>query len=133
MPVPESWIREIPGADATSPEHIYEASLRLVAAGLSVIPIDAYHGSKSPDVQRLPRANDWHNGQARKSWSIYTIRRPKHEELSRWYSQGGQYGLAVVGGTVSGGTYGFGLEVIDIDTADLAKPWIDRVEQKAPG
>src|SRR5437870_2802150 len=48
---PASWIADDPDADATSPQAVYEAALRYVDRGLSVIPVDAYSGDKSPDPQ----------------------------------------------------------------------------------
>jgi hypothetical protein len=133
IPLPEAWARANPAEEATSPEHVYEASRRLVEAGLSVIPIEAYEGSKSPDSRRLPHPHDPISGKRRPSWSAFKMRRPSADELRRWYEAGGPYGLAVLGGAVSGGAYRLGLEVIDIDTADLAQPWIAAVEQQVPG
>jgi putative DNA primase/helicase len=132
-PLPEAWTRPVPGEEETSREHVHQASQQLVAAGLSVIPIEAYEGSKSPDTYRLPLAHDPVDHRRKPSWSAYQIRRPTTEELRRWYERKGSYGLAVLGGTVSGGLYGIGLEIIDIDTADLAKPWMEAVEREAPG
>src|SRR6516162_9658960 len=97
-----------------SREHIYEASQKLVDAGLSIIPIDAYEGSKSPDNLRLPYPHDPITGKPKASWAPYQIRRASRDELRKWYEREGAYGLAVVGGTVSGGAYGIGLEVIDL-------------------
>jgi putative DNA primase/helicase len=132
-PLPEVWSRPIAGEESTTREHVYEASQRLVKAGFSVIPIEAYEGTKGPDSYRLPRPHDRVNNKPRPSWSIYKFRRPNAAELRHWYSMPGDYGLAVIGGAVSGGKYGLGLEVIDIDTADLTQPWIDEVEREAPG
>jgi hypothetical protein len=131
--LPAAWSRPIEGEELTSPEHVYEAGRRLVDAGLSVIPIEAYEGSKSPDNLRLPHPHDAVSGKPKPSWSVFKIRRPNPNELRRWRETDGPYGLAVLGGAVSGGRYGLGLEVIDIDTADLAQPWIEAVEKRAPG
>jgi hypothetical protein len=100
---------------------------------LSVIPIEAYEGTKAPDTLRLPHPHDPITGRIRPSWSIFQIRRPTSAELQHWCNLGGSYGLAVVGGTVSGGQRGLGLEVIDFDTADLVGPWTDLVEKQIPG
>jgi hypothetical protein len=127
-PIPLSWSEPIPGEEFTTREHVYEASERLVQAGLSIIPIDAHEGTKAPDSSRLPCPHDRVTGKPRPSWSIYKLRRPTEAELGRWYEMDGLYGLAVIGGGVSGG-----LEVIDIDTVDLAQPWIEAVERVAPG
>jgi hypothetical protein len=132
-PLPAAWSRPIVGEEVTSSEHVYEAGRRLVEAGLSVIPIEAYEGSKSPDSLRLPHPYDAVSGKPRPSWSVFKIRRPNPDELRRWRETDGPYGLAVVGGAVSGGRYGLGLEVIDVDTAGLARPWIEAVERRAPG
>jgi putative DNA primase/helicase len=88
---------------------------------LSVIPIDAEDPSKSPDPRRL------------KSWKIYQLRLPRPDELLAWYERGGAFGLAVLGGTVSGSEKGCGLEIIDFDSFELAAPWIEAVETRAPG
>src|SRR6516165_10374263 len=95
-----------PDAETTSPEAVFAAATRYVAAGLSVIPIDAELGSKSPDVC---------------SWKIYQFRLPRVDELQEWYDRGRQFGLAVVAGAVSGGRRSCGLEVIDFDTIELAE------------
>jgi putative DNA primase/helicase len=50
-----------------------------------------------------------------------------------WYEIGGPFGLAVLGGPGSGGQKNHSLEIIDFDCLDLAAPWIDQVEQRAPG
>ena len=131
--LPVVWGRPIKGEESTSPVHVYEASRRLVEAGLSVIPIEAYEGSKSPDNLRLPHHHDRVNGRLRPSWSVFKIRRPNSDELRRWHEMESPYGLAVLGGAVSGGQYGLGLEVIDFDMAELAEPWIASVENQAPG
>jgi hypothetical protein len=111
-PIPEAWTRAIPGEEVTTPDHVYEAGLVIVEARLSVIPIEAYEGSKSPDSLRLPHPHDPVTGRPRPSWSAYKIRRPSADELRRWREMDGAYGLAVIGDAVSGGQYGFGLEVI---------------------
>jgi putative DNA primase/helicase len=132
-PIPAAWFQPVPGEEATTPELVYQASLRLVAAGLSIIPIEACEGSKAPDPRFLPRHRDRFSGQLKPSWSVFCMRRPTQEELLSWFERGSRYGLAVVCGAVSGGECGYGLEVIDLDTADLAEPWMDAVEKQAPG
>jgi putative DNA primase/helicase len=130
---PVSWSQPVPGEEFTTREHVFEASQRLVIAGLSVIPVDACEGSKGPDSGRLLQALDPISQRPRPSWSVYKIRRPSRTELERWYSVERPYGLAVIGGAVSGGATGLGPEVIDIDTIELARPWMDAVGRKAPG
>src|SRR5262245_11825625 len=101
-PLPASWFQSLPGEELTTPDHVYEASLRLVEAGLSVIPIDAEMGSKKPDHRRLPRLVDPIAGKSKSIWKIFYLRPPTAEVLAKWHD-GGHYGLAVVGGAVSGG------------------------------
>src|SRR4051794_14347482 len=86
---PAAWIAEDPDAAATSPEAVYEAACRFVAAGLSCIPIDTDEASKAPDTKRVCR------------WKIYQLRLPRADELRAWYERGGSFGLAVLGGVVS--------------------------------
>src|SRR4051812_35264332 len=95
---PAAWTRSIPGEELTTSDHVFDASQRLVAAGLSVIPIEAYKGTKAPDSLRLPRPHDRFHGQPWPSWSAYKMRRPRTDELRRWFEIGGSYGLAVLGG-----------------------------------
>jgi putative DNA primase/helicase len=118
---PASWIAEEPGAQETSARAVYEAAQAYVESGLSVIPIDADQADKSPDPRRV------------KSWKIYQLRRPHPDELRAWYEPGGLFGLAVIGGVVSGGKNGCGLEIIDFDSFELAEPWITQVEARMPG
>jgi hypothetical protein len=118
---PACWIAEDPDAEATSPKSVYEAAQEYVASGLSVIPITAEEADKSPDSRRVS------------SWKIYQLRPPRPDELRVWYELGGLFGLAVLGGAVSGGKSGCGLEIIDFDTIELAAPWMEQVESRALG
>jgi hypothetical protein len=68
-----------------------------------------------------------------RSWKIYQLRPPRPDELRAWYELGGLFGLAVLGGAVSGSQRGCGLEIIDFDSAELAAPWTAQVEARAPG
>ncbi|MBM4070267.1 MAG: hypothetical protein FJ271_15125 [Planctomycetes bacterium] len=117
---PLAWLAVDPDALATSPEAVYEAAIKYIEAGLSVIPIDAQEPSKSPDPRRL------------RSWQVYQIRPPRLDEVRAWYERGGPFGLAVIGGGVSGKDRGHGLEIIDFDTLELAAPWIEKVEESIP-
>ncbi|HEY1601634.1 MAG TPA: bifunctional DNA primase/polymerase [Pirellulales bacterium] len=101
-----------------------------MAAGLSVIPVKA-DGTKAPAWQLLPQA--WNDVERRlkHSWKPFLERRPTSAEINAWYSDLGWatfYGIAVVGGAVSGG-----LEIIDLDTIDLVEPWARYVEERIPG
>jgi putative DNA primase/helicase len=118
---PAAWVADDPDAEATSPNAVYEAAQAYVASGLSVIPITADEADKSPDTRRVA------------AWKVYQLRPPRPDELRAWYELGGQFGLAVIGGAVSGGQRGCGVEIIDFDTVDLAEPWRAQVEARAPG
>src|SRR5262245_59131204 len=118
---PAAWIAEDPDAAATSPEAVYQAARRYLAAGLSCIPIDTDEASKSPDPRRL------------RAWKIYQLRLPREEELRGSYQRGGACGLAGLAGPESGGQNNHSLEILDFATIELAAPWIEQVEQQAPG
>lgn len=94
-------------------EEIHEAAKRLVAAGLSVIPIRV-DGSKAPAVN---------------SWKIFQSRQPFQQEIEGWFGKS-ELGIAVVCGTVSGN-----LEVFDFDddAITIFPFWCDLVESASPG
>jgi putative DNA primase/helicase len=92
-------------------EHpIRKAALEYIAAGFSVIPI-APDGSKGP---------------ATPQWKIYQNRKPSPYEITQLFR--GLVGIAVIGGGVSGG-----LELMDLETAEIVKLWMDLVEAACPG
>jgi Bifunctional DNA primase/polymerase, N-terminal len=113
-------------------EPVFQAAIRYVAAGLSVIPIAA-NGSKAPDWLRLPQHWDEATQRKKHSWKPYQIRPPQPGELAAWQQWSRPCGIAVVGGIVSGGNLGYGLEIIDIDNFQLAGPWMHAVESVCPG
>jgi putative DNA primase/helicase len=111
---------------------VYESARLYVAAGLSLIPILA-DGSKRPDWRHLgfcwdPARADW-----KPSWVTYQLRRPRLDELEKWFQAGRAAGLAVLGGAVSGGGPRLGLETIDCDNLGVFAPWAEEVERRAPG
>jgi Bifunctional DNA primase/polymerase, N-terminal len=83
---------------------------RLVASGLSVIPI-------RPDATKRPALD---------AWRPYQQRRPNAVALARWFRHG--EGLGVIGGAVSGQ-----LEILDFDAPELFAPWTALLEQRCPG
>jgi hypothetical protein len=90
---------------------LYSAAVRYVEVGLSVIPTDPK--TKAPVIP----------------WKDYQTRPPTIEELDSWFITKGYRGLGIVCGGVS-----VGLEILDFDyNAALFKPWIDLVEDEAPG
>lgn len=119
--IPAAWSEIDPDAMATTPDAVYQAAVRYVEAGLSVIPINAERPTKSPDPRRI------------RSWKIYQIRLPRLDELESWFGHGGLVGIAVIGGAVSGKEKGCGLEIVDFDSFELAAPWIENVEARSPG
>ena len=87
---------------------LFEAQ-RLVAAGLSVIPI-LPDGSKKPAV----------------AWKPYQTRLPTKAELVQWFHDETR-GMAAIGGAVSGC-----LEILDFDAQELVDPWSIMVETLVP-
>jgi hypothetical protein len=126
------WGFSTPDQEATCPASVIEAAWRYVQAGLSVIPVMA-DGTKAPDARRLPRYWDETEARFRATWKTFQVRRPRDAELVAWHETYGAFGLAVVGGEVSGGAPGHGLEVIDCDNIAVFAPWAEEVERRAPG
>lgn len=90
--------------NAATTETVYDLARRLVAAGISVIPIKC-DGDKKPVYK----------------WEAYQDRLPTEQELRSWF-RGMIRGIAAIGGSVSGG-----LECIDFDEAGLFAKWVDDV------
>jgi len=84
---------------------------RLVAAGLSVLPIKP-DGSKAPALA---------------TWKPYQSRQPTSDEVHHWFRDR-PLGLGIIGGSVSGS-----LEVLDFDAPETFAPWSMLVEDLAPG
>lgn len=109
---------------------VHRAALAYLEAGLSFIPISADQ-TKQPAFELLPKVPSENGGRPRGRWSIFRERQPAVKEVSRWFSDwssGCEYGLAIIGGRISGG-----LEIIDIDTIDLVEPWARAVQERCPG
>jgi hypothetical protein len=90
-------------------DHVLYTALKLVSAGLSVIPIGAH---KRPAIG---------------SWKDYQTRLPTPEEWIAWVASR-RCGLAIVLGAVSRNT-----EVIDMDDTSVLRPYYDLLEAVAPG
>jgi hypothetical protein len=111
-----------------SPADVYAAAKDYVASGFSLIPIRADY-TKWPAFEVLPRVPN-QAGQYKPSWNIFRKRLPTADELALWFlaDRPSPFGFAVVTGQMSGG-----LEVIDIDDAELIDAWRDLVKRQAPG
>jgi hypothetical protein len=116
----------------TAPEAILETARAYLAAGLSVIPIAA-DGTKAPHWQRLPRVWDAGERRYKHTWRGYQVFPATEADLQAWLQPGGEFGLGVVAGVVSGGRPRARLEVLDFDTFECFEPWVRRVEQRRPG
>src|SRR5207237_3361029 len=116
----------------TTLDAVQASALRYIDGGLSLLPIAA-DASKGPSWHRLPRAWDEKRGRYKPSWKLFQARRPTVDEVLTWCSYPDKFGLAVLGGAVSGGAPGYGLEIIDFDTAELFVPWAETVGRAAPG
>jgi putative DNA primase/helicase len=99
-----------PEEERTSMRDIRSEARRLVASGLSVIPI-------CPDGTKRPALD---------AWRPYQQVRPNAVTLATWFHHG--EGLAVIGGAVSGH-----LEILDFDAPELFAPWCAVVEQLCSG
>jgi putative DNA primase/helicase len=118
------------GRTPSSPtrQEVYRAATTYRSSGLSFIPIRA-DATKSPAFELLPRV--WNEEQSRycRPWGGYRGRRPTRGEVRAWYRDSlGEYGIAILGGAVSGG-----LEIIDCDSWDVAERWAELVDRAAPG
>ncbi|MCE5200821.1 MAG: phage/plasmid primase, P4 family [Armatimonadota bacterium] len=87
-------------------ESVYLTARRYANAGLSVIPIKT-DGSKAPAV----------------GWDIYKTQIADDRTLRGWFSLG-SYGIAIIGGAVSGN-----LERIDFDLPGSCKAWADLAKE----
>lgn len=79
---------------------VLQAARLYLSYGLAVIPVKA-DGSKSPP---------W-------KWQEFQERPPTRDEVDLWFGDG-EYGVAVLGGPVSGG-----LEILDFDNGESWKEW----------
>jgi hypothetical protein len=97
--------------DASKQAH--DAAQAYLAAGLSVIPVRT-DGSKAAAVK----------------WEPYCERLATDSELQKWYGNGKGYGVAVLGGKVSGN-----VEHTDFDyrAGSIYPAWCALVEERAPG
>jgi putative DNA primase/helicase len=88
------------------------AALFYLASGLSVIPIKR-DGSKAPSLS---------------TWKEYQLRKPTEAEIQEWFDNDLGYGIAILGGAVSGW-----LEIFDCDAPELFQTWRELVEKLSPG
>lgn len=92
---------------------ILDLARAYVAAGISVVPV-RLDGTKAAAI----------------AWKPYMEQMPTDAELCRWFDRAEPYGLALVGGDISGA-----LEQLDFDReADaIFASWRDLVEAECPG
>jgi bifunctional DNA primase/polymerase-like protein len=88
---------------------LFVAARRLVASGLSVVPV-RLDGSKAAAIP----------------WKPYQHRHPTPAELSQWLRY--PLGLAVIAGSVSGN-----VEILDFDAPEVFALWCAMVEEHCPG
>src|SRR4051812_31766109 len=110
-----------------TPKAVYRAARAYVESGLSLIPIRA-DGTKMPAIELLPRVWDEEAGKYRRPWGGYRERPPTPDELREWFLEScGIYGLAILGGEISGH-----LEIIDLDNWGVVEPWMKKVSRRSP-
>src|SRR3954451_12850249 len=108
-------------------QEIYRAAKSYRKSGLSFIPIRA-DGTKMPAIELLPRVWDEEAGKYRRPWGGYREHPPSRDELRDWFKDsGGTYGLAILGGAISGN-----LEIIDLDNWGVVEPWMKKVRRRSP-
>lgn len=120
----------ITSCDNPTPLEVYRAALAYRNAGLSLIPIEA-EPTKRPAFRLLPQIDSANGERPRKTWKVFQTRLPTVEELHSWFQQSSGvtvYGMAVLGGKVSGN-----LEILDVDTFDLVEPLRSEIERRCPG
>jgi hypothetical protein len=90
---------------------VLRVALAYINLGFSIIPIRP-DGSKASAV----------------AWGEYQNRLPTEQEVINWFDNDKGYGIAILGGVISG--Y---LEIFDCDDAQLFEPWREAVEALYPG
>src|SRR5437016_6292949 len=89
-------------------------SLRLLAAGLSLLPVGYGSDKKAPLGALLPEDES-----GKKVWGCWTQFPPDVETIDYWFSKRPKAGIGVICGQVSGG-----LQVLDIDDGLFAR-WLE--------
>jgi replicative DNA helicase len=97
--------------------NLAELAREYVAAGISILPIKP-DGSKAPEAKFLPLGAD-----GKPTWAPFQSQIADPETISRWYGNGSRLGIAAIGGLVSGG-----LEILDLDCAEVFGPWGELVK-----
>ncbi len=118
----------VPVASSQSPsrKQVYRAALAYIESGLSFIPIRS-NGLKEPAIQLMPKR--WCELSERVwRWGWYKLHAPTRAEVREWFIDScGNYGMAILGGKISGN-----LEIIDLDNWDIVTPWMKRVRRQTP-
>jgi len=103
-----------------STDTLLEAALSYLKAGLSILPCDL--PNKNPAFRFLPRVDD------KPVWDPWKTTPVTEDEVRAWFdSDRPPEAVGIIGGAVSGN-----LEVIDIDDANLIKPWCEAVREIDP-
>ena len=85
--------------------NLINTAKQYIEAGLSVLPV---RNNKAPTL---------------KTWDSYKKRRASESEIEKTFTGAGVYGIAVIGGNISGG-----LEVLDFDSGGAVYPdWKERI------
>jgi putative DNA primase/helicase len=80
----------------------FDTANAYVAAGLSIIPV-GIDGRKQPAFSVLPRTPDLQNpGKTKGTWKPFEKRLATTEEILLWHGGQTAYGIAIVGGPISG-------------------------------
>lgn len=111
-----------------SPEDVYRAARAYTKSGLSLVPITA-DGEKRPAWMLMTPVWSEENEKWTYPWCPYKSRIPRRDELRNWFDPADEreFGLAIIGGAVSGG-----LEIIDCDNWHVAERWLKLVKKQSP-
>ena len=96
---------------------MYTFAKQLTDLGISVIPLE--HRSKRPNFKKLIQTGfyDEVGGKQKARWEVFQSMIAPDEVLREWFDSA-EVGLALVGGSVSGG-----LIYLDFDEAEMYKEW----------
>ena len=99
---------------------LQEAALAYLRAGISILPCEL--PEKNPAYHLLPRVR------GKPEWGAWKTRLPTEEEVRTWFAdQKPPAAIGIIGGAVSGN-----LEILDIDDAQIVKPFADAVRSIDP-
>jgi P4 family phage/plasmid primase-like protien len=86
-----------------------DVAISYINAGLSIIPLRC-DGSKGPTGE---------------TWKAFQSKLPTEAQVSKWWGNGREFGIGIIGGAISGN-----LERIDFDDKDIYGDWVEIIDQE---